>query len=121
MADPAGSGEELTSSTHNSRAASRAAFKSPLPALSQIPSILAFALEESVEADCTPCLHAATACCTAGLLATAGTVVPPAVVLAAAVVVLWLVEVELLVLLLLPQPATSTPPEQCNGQPCGQP
>ena len=38
------------SSTHNSRAASRAAFKSPLPALLQIPSILAFVLEESVEA-----------------------------------------------------------------------
>lgn len=133
MAGPEGTAEELTTSAHTSCAALRTAAVSPFAALSQMPSILPFALAEIVGAERMACLQAATAAFTAALLGAAGAVVAPLGVVtagvedvlvvavlvvavlvvggvAAVVAALGLLAVELVLLvLLLPQPAASAP------------
>jgi hypothetical protein len=110
-----GTGVALMTSTHTSLAALRAPARSPLAALSQIPSTLVFVLAESVGAALITALQDATAACTPTLLAApleviAGDVevVPEAAGMGgAAVEMVWLLDVEVL---LLPQPATNAPP-----------
>lgn len=117
MAALDGIGVALTTSTHTSLAAVRAPARSPLAALLQIPSSLAFTLAESVVAFCTADLQVATACArVAALTALVALVVPVgdvAVVAAAVELVAGLLAVvvveELVVELLLPQPAMSAP------------
>lgn len=112
----AGTGEALMTSTHTSFAAARAPARLPLAALLQMPSTLLLRLAESVVAFWAMALHSATAAATsAELMGLAGVVlavdVEGADVVAAVVVAPDAVDVEPLVveLLLLPQPATSTP------------
>ncbi len=104
-------------STHTSLAAACAPARLPLAALLQIPSTLLFTLAESVGSRWTIDLHIATASATPAALAAPLEVVVGDVgaVLGAAVEVFTLAGVlvaafELLVVeLLLPHPATSTP------------
>jgi hypothetical protein len=127
----AGIGEALMTAAHTSLPAARAPATSPLAALLQIPSTFAFKLAESVGSLWMTDLHTATACATpAAVVGTlvgtlgvfvgedvAGEDVDVAVVVdVVAVVAGWVTlttcaGVELDVeLLLLPQPARSTPP-----------
>lgn len=130
----AGIGEALMTSAQTSLPAARAPARSPWAALLQMPSTLAFRLEESVGSLWMIDLHAATACATPAavvgmLVGTLGVlvavvvgdvdVVPVLVVVVGEVDVVpvlavvlagWATLVELLdVELLLPQPARSAP------------
>lgn len=95
----------MTISTQTSLAAVRAA-EGSVATLSQIPSIFALALAERVGAFCTADLHAATACATPAPL---GVLVEEVVPVAGVELVEPLGLLELLLELLLPHPATSTP------------
>jgi hypothetical protein len=103
LSEPSGSGEALTISSHASRAAARVAAASPLPAFSQMPSILLLVAAGNVGIAFTPLLQDSTAAATAGVFA--GAVV--AVELGALPLVELLLVLLVELLLELPQPASN--------------
>jgi hypothetical protein len=106
LAEPSGSGEALTIASQTSRAATRVAATSPVPAFSQIASILLLVELESVGIALAPRLHDSTAVAAVGLLIVPVAEVVLGVVVAFAGVLGVLLLVELL--LELPHPASKT-------------
>jgi hypothetical protein len=112
LAEPSGSGDALTIASQTSRAATRVAAASPVPAFSQTASILLLVALERVGIALAPRLHDSTAVAAVGLLIVpvADVVLGVELVVAVVLGVLPLVELLLEELLLeLPHPASKTP------------
>lgn len=110
LAEPSGSGEALTISSQTSRAAVRVALASPVPAFSQIASILLLVELDRVGIALAPRLQDSTAAAVAGAGVVAVVLGAVESVVAVVLGVLPLVALPLEELLLeLPHPASKTP------------